>query len=100
VQAYGTAAAQAALLASHEQTFASWLSFNLEQQKADLDLYLSTVITDREAIVDIWLRLEPFRNLVPATARESEKRLFASDFTALLELLRREFRLQKPEREK
>src|SRR6059058_201588 len=53
VQAYGMAAAQSALLASHEHTFSLWLTFNLEQQKADLDLYLSGFITDREAIIDI-----------------------------------------------
>ena len=86
------AAAQSALLASHEQTFSLWLTFNLEQQKADLDLYLSGFITDREAIIDIWLRMEPYRNLVPATARASERRLFTADFSALLELLRREYR--------
>lgn len=100
VQAYGMAAAQSALLASHEQTFSLWLTFNLEQQKADLDLYLSGFITDREAIIDIWLRMEPYRNLVPATARASERRLFTADFSALLELLRREYRLSRPDRER
>jgi len=98
-QAYGMASAQAALLASHEQAFATWLTFGLEQQKADLDLYLSGVIADREAIIEIWLRVSPYRNLIPATARDSERRLFTADFNALLELLRREYRLQKPDPE-
>jgi hypothetical protein len=82
-----------ALFQSHYETFATWLGFSLEQQKADLDLYLSALIPDRASIVDTWLRLAPYRNLVPASARDSERHLFAADFEALLEVLRREYRL-------
>jgi len=99
-QVYGAQAAQSALMHSHEQAFAGWLAFTLEQQKADLDLYLSDLIADRQAIVDTWLRLAPYRNLVPTTARESERRLFQTDFDALLELLRREYKLQSPDPER
>ena len=85
---------------SHEAAFSTWLSFNVEQQKADLDLYLAGLISEREAVIDTWLRLSPYRNLVPANARQSERRLFLAEFHALLELLRREHHLQRPDPER
>lgn len=99
-QMYGVTAAQIALLQSHEQAFANWLSFTLEQQKADLDLYLSDLLPERGAIIENWLRLAPYRNLCPTTARDSERRLFQGDFDALLELLRRENRVALPDPER
>ncbi len=99
-QAYGMAAAQAAIFESHEEAFANWLGFNLEQQKADLDLYLAGLMPEREAVIDTWLRLSPYRNLVPSSARESERRLFLSEFNMLLELLRLENRIERPDPER
>src|SRR5438128_12665827 len=40
---FGRDEADRALRASHSQEFSAWLSFTLEEQKADLDLYLSSV---------------------------------------------------------
>jgi hypothetical protein len=99
-QAYGLAAAQTAMLESHEEAFATWLGFSLEEQKADLDLYLAGLMPEREAVIDTWLRLAPYRNLVPSSARESERRMFLADFGALLELLRIEYRLEHPDPER
>lgn len=99
-QSYGMAVAQAAIQQSHEDAFANWLSFSLEHQKADLDLYLSDLISEREAVIDTWLRLTPYRNLMPASARESERRLFLSEFDALLELLRLQNRIERPDPER
>lgn len=96
---FGVSAAQSALLQSHEQAFHTWLGFTIEQQKADLDLYLSDIIADRRNMVEAWIRWAPYRNLVPATARESERSLFQADFEALLEILRREFVLNRPDPE-
>jgi hypothetical protein len=92
---FGDEESHQALAQSHRETFSAWLGFSLEQQKADLDLYLSALIPDRAAIVDNWLRLGPYRNVVPAAARESERQLFAADFEALLEVLRREYGLNR-----
>src|SRR3954466_11367602 len=47
-QMHGLKTAQQTLLSSHENTFQSWLVFTLEQQKSDLDLYLSDLIPDRQ----------------------------------------------------
>lgn len=94
-QLFGDDEAHLALAKSHEATFADWLNSSLEGQKADLDLYLAALTPDRAAIVDTWLRLAPYRNVAPSSARDSEKLLFGSDFEALLELLRAEYHLQR-----
>ena len=98
-QAYGDDPAHEAILASHESTFAEWLRSPLEEQKADLDLYLAALTPDRAAILETWLHLAPYRNLAPFSARDSERELFELDFEALLEVLRASYRLPRPNRE-
>jgi hypothetical protein len=85
---FGEDEANKALRNSHAAVFAEWISFNLEQQKADLDLYISGLFDDKRVVVDTWIRLAPYRNLLPASVRGVERRLYIADFTALLELLR------------
>jgi hypothetical protein len=85
---FGEDEANKALKNSHTAVFAEWLSFNLEQQKADLDLYISGLFEDKRVVVETWLRLAPYRNLPPASVRGVERRLYITDFTALLELLK------------
>ena len=79
--------ANRALKKSHSQVFREWLTFNLEQQQADLDLYLSGLYEDRRTVLTTWLELAPYRNLMPVTLRGVEKRLYTADFKALLELM-------------
>ena len=95
-QMFGDDDAHSALMRSHDETFGEWLNCPLEQQKADLDMYLAALTPDRAAVVDTWLRLAPYRNVVPSAARESERNLFAVDFEALLELLRKDYQLLRP----
>jgi hypothetical protein len=85
---FGEDEANKALKNSHSAVFAEWLSFNLEQQKADLDLYISALFEDKRVVVETWIRLAPYRNLLPTSARSVERRLYITDFTALLELLK------------
>ncbi len=85
---FGEDEANKALKNSHTAVFAEWLSFNIEQQKADLDLYISALFEDKRVVVDTWIRLAPYRNLLPASVRGVERRLYIADFTALLELLK------------
>jgi hypothetical protein len=85
---FGEDEANKALKNSHGAVFAEWLSFNLEQQKADLDLYISALFEDKRVVVETWIRLAPYRNLLPTSARSVERRLYITDFTALLELLK------------
>jgi hypothetical protein len=86
-QRVGEQAADVALRQSHSQSFSEWLAFSLEEQKADLDLYLSGIDSDRRTILDTWRRTRPYRNLIPAAAMDVERRLYNSDLATLLELL-------------
>jgi hypothetical protein len=83
---FGEDEANKALKNSHSRVFAEWLSFNIEQQKADLDLYISGLFEDKRVVIENWIRLAPYRNLLPTSVRGVERRLYIADFTALLEL--------------
>jgi len=85
---FGPEEAGRALKKSHKQVFAEWITFNLEQQKADLDLYLSGLLEDKRTVLENWQRLTPYANLMPASAKRIERQLYLSDLTALLELLK------------
>ncbi len=85
---FGEDEANRALKDSHSAVFAEWLTFNIEQQKADLDLYLAGLFEDKRVIVETWARLAPYQNLIPASIRGVERRLYLNDLTALMELLR------------
>lgn len=86
-QRVGEQAADVALRQSHSQSFSEWLAFSLDEQKADLDLYLSGIDSDKKTILETWMRTKPYRNLIPAAAIEVERRLYNSDLETLLELL-------------
>lgn len=94
---FGEDEANRALKNSHTAVFAEWLSFNLEQQKADLDLYISGLFEDKRVVIEAWIRLAPYRNLMPASVRGVEKRLYIADFTALLELFKAAYGVAVPD---
>lgn len=94
---FGEQESDRTLRQSHSQAFAEWLSFNLEQQKADLDLYLSTLGANKRTIIDAWLRLSPYRHLIPDTARQPERQLYLSDLETLLGLLKNEYGVFSPD---
>ncbi|MCS6953419.1 MAG: hypothetical protein RMK57_08435 [Bryobacterales bacterium] len=96
-QLFGEEAADEALRHSHATTFQQWLGFSLEQQKADLDLYLASLNTDKRTLLDTWLRLAPYRSLVPASARDVERKLYLADLETLLELLKNEYDVVGPD---
>ena len=89
--------AHRALKKSHAQAFEEWLSFNIEQQKADLDLYLSGITTDKRTILENWVKETPYRNLIPSSIRGAERRLYLADLTAILELLKNELGVSAPD---
>lgn len=79
-QSVGAEDADRSLCASHHQVFQQWLGFSLEEQRADLDEYLSTSAGPRYAL--------PYRKLVPPMARDVERQLYVADLETLLELLK------------
>jgi hypothetical protein len=94
---FGEHEANQALKDSHQRVFEEWLNFNLEQQKADLDLYLAGLFEDKRRVVENWVRMAPYQNLVPASIRSVERRLYIEDFTALLELFRNAYGVPAPD---
>jgi hypothetical protein len=94
---FGEDEANKALKHSHTAMFAEWLSFNLEQQKADLDLYISGLFENKRVVVETWIRLAPYRNLLPASVRGVERRLYTTDFTSLLELFKASYGVDVPD---
>jgi hypothetical protein len=83
-------AAHEALEESHLSSFREWLALSLEHQKADLDLYMSDQPTDRRTLVENWIRLAPYRGLMPAAVTKPEEELFMADVEALLKVLKNE----------
>jgi hypothetical protein len=88
---FGEDEARRALRKSHARAFAEWLGFNLEEQKADLDLYLSTVAADKSSIVENWLTVAAYKTFVPNSATTVDKRLYAADIEAIIALLKNEY---------
>lgn len=84
---FGEDEANQALKRSHSKVFREWLTFNLEQQKADLDLYLAALYEDKRTVLTTWLELAPYRALMPTSLRAVERRLYMADLKTLLELL-------------
>ena len=84
---FGPEEADRALRKSHEEVFLVWLSLHLEQQKADLELYFSTLPAAKRVLVENWRRLMPYRTAPPAWASEAQRQLFESNLSILLKLL-------------
>jgi hypothetical protein len=76
---------------SHNAAFAEWLNYTLEQQAADLDLYLSALLANKRTVLRAWLRFEPYRALIPEEARDEERQLFLADIEAILATMRAQF---------
>lgn len=96
---FGEEDANKALRKSHAQVFAEWLSFNIEQQKADVNLYVSALFEDKKTVLDTWVRLAPYVNVLPGSARAVEKKLYLADFRAILQLLTNEYGVSVPDRD-
>jgi hypothetical protein len=76
-----------ALRESHLQAFREWLNFDLEQQRADLELHLAEQPTTRRTMLETWLRLAPFRSAIPISASPADRDLFLGEFELLLRIL-------------
>ncbi len=82
----------------HEQTFLEWVSYSLERKMADIRLYIAELQSiDRVQLVDAWLRLSPYRNLVPASVQGPERQRHISDVEAILGLLRNVYGVASPD---
>ena len=90
-QRVGAADTDELLRNSHQETFHEWLSYGLEQQKQEVEEYFSDLGDDKPQILESWIALSPYQSWVPAETRDAERQLFASDLSAVIELLRTEY---------
>src|SRR5438045_136891 len=57
----------------HESMFREWISYPLERKMADVELYIASIDqVDKVELIDAWLRLTPYKNLVPASIQGPE----------------------------
>lgn len=82
----------------HEAIFKEWVSYPLERKKADIEFYISGIEqVEKSELIDAWLRLTPYKNLVPASIQGPERRKHVSDFEAILGLLRNVYGVASPD---
>ena len=86
------------LKARHEAIFREWISYPLEKKKADIELYIASIQeVDNTELIDAWLRLTPYKNLVPASIQGPERQKHISDFEAILGLLKNVYGVSSPD---
>ena len=82
----------------HETIFREWVTYSLEKKKADIELYISGIVDlDRAELIDAWLRLTPYKNLVPASIPGPERSKHISDFEAILGLMKNVYGVASPD---
>lgn len=82
----------------HETIFRDWVGLSLEWKKADIELYIAKVGQgDGRLLVDAWLRMRPYMNLVPASVQGPERQRHISDFEAILGLLKNLYGVASPD---
>ena len=82
----------------HETAFKEWVSYALEQKKSDLEFYIAGIgQVDRAELIDAWLRLTPYKNLVPGSIQGPERQKHVSDFEAILGLLKNVYGVASPD---
>jgi len=85
---FGNEAAELMLRQSHSEIFSRWLNCGLEEQKHDLEDYLSDTLAGGRPAEMNWSRFPDYLTFVPPEAGEVERRLYASDLEILLEILK------------
>lgn len=89
-QIYGPDEADGTLRQSHMQVFSEWLCFGLDQQKEEVAEYMTGLEERLPLVIENWIRFSPYRNFVPADAREAERQLYLTDMEMVIEALRGE----------
>jgi hypothetical protein len=90
-QRIGEEATDTMLRRNHIEIFQEWLCFGLDRQKSELDEYLSGLPGDKREIIATWLSIEPYGAWVPADSRDIERKLYYTDLSVVLDLIRAEY---------
>ena len=92
------ASASRVLKRLHEEIFKEWVSYALERKKTDIEIYIEGIDqVDKTDLIDAWLRLTPYKNLVPASIQGPERQKHMSDFEAILGLLKNVYGVASPD---
>jgi hypothetical protein len=95
----GDAETDRLLRRSHLEVFQDWLCYGLDRQKQELEEYLAGLDGDKRGIIAHWLCLEPYAVWIPAEFREVERKLFYSDLSLVLELIRSDYGVASRDRD-
>lgn len=92
-------AASRSLKQIHEAIFKDWVLFSLERKKLEIETYIQSINEERkpELLIDAWLRLEPYRNLVPAAVQGPDRQRHISDIETILGLLKNVYGVGSPD---
>lgn len=83
---------------AHEDFFRQWIAYPLERKMADVKAYISGLgPINKEQLIDAWLRLTPYKYLVPPAIQGPERQKHVSDFEAILGLLRNVYGVASPD---
>ncbi|MFN0168652.1 MAG: hypothetical protein ACKV22_19685 [Bryobacteraceae bacterium] len=75
------------LRSTHEEVFAKWIAFSLEEQMKDLAEYFSSLPVSPATVVKLWRSSQLHRSFIPESAPESDKALFLLDMETLFEVI-------------
>ena len=85
--------------AHHEALFNHWVISSLESKMADIEAYINGLNDiGRVDLIDAWLRLTPYKYLVPASIQGPEREKHVSDFEAIMGLLKNVYGVASPDR--
>ncbi len=73
------------LRTAHERAWLAWLNLTLEQQIADVQLYMDGLYLPR--VIPAWKQNRPWTAMAPSSAASHERQLFELDFQKVLVLL-------------
>jgi hypothetical protein len=83
----------------HEEIFRAWVTYPLERKKAEIESYIAGLDIESADLIDTWLRLTPYKNLVPGSIQGPERQKHVSDFEAILGLLKNVYGVASPGRD-
>ncbi|HLJ46769.1 MAG TPA: hypothetical protein VKU01_12210 [Bryobacteraceae bacterium] len=86
---HGADEAHNALRRAHGKVFSDFQALPLDAQKADVDVYLSTVPGIKRAKIEEWATRTTYRNLPPLNSRA--RTLFVAEFAAIVASLKNEY---------
>ena len=90
-QRIGESDADRLIRRSHIELFQEWLCFGLERQKRELEDYFEDLPGDKREIIATWLSIEPYGTWIPADSRDVERKLYFTDLSVVLDLIRSDY---------